>query len=143
MGKRILVPTDGPAASMAAVDMAIGFAHDCGARIVGLHVTPLLPMLSEGGGVIAVPEDKDQASLCLGHVERRAAQSGVPAEVLLRRADSASEAILDVARELRCDLIVMALHGKSTGRAMLPGGQTTIVLSHSPVPVLVVPPCHD
>jgi nucleotide-binding universal stress UspA family protein len=139
MLKRILVPTDGSAASMVAVDTAVGFAHDSGARIVGLHVTPLLPLLSEGTSVVAVPESEELASVCLGYVERRAAQARVPAEVLLRRADSPSEAILAAARELGCDLIVMALHGKSMGHAMLPGSQTAAVLSHSPVPVLVVP----
>lgn len=143
MGKRILVPTDGSAASVAAVDTAIGFAHDCGARIVGLHVTPLLPHLSEGSGVIAVPESEAPASTSLSYVERRAAQAQVPAEVLLRRADSPGEAILAAARELGCDLIVMALHGNSTGHAMLPGSQTTAVLSHSHVPVLVVPPSNN
>ncbi|KQQ97141.1 hypothetical protein ASF77_04045 [Massilia sp. Leaf139] len=33
---------------MATVDHAVGFAHDCGTRLVGPHVAPLPPRLSEG-----------------------------------------------------------------------------------------------
>ena len=139
MVKRILVPTDGSPASMAAVDAAVAFAHDSGAQLVGLHVIPPPPLLSEGMGVATVPESEDHARACLDQVERRAAQAQVPAELLTRRADAPSEAILAVARELGCELIVMALRGKSTGRGLLPGSQTATVLAHSTVPVVVVP----
>ncbi|MFC4933058.1 universal stress protein [Massilia sp. GCM10023247] len=141
MTKRILVPTDGSPASTAAVDAAMAFAHDSGAQIVGLHVVPLRPLLSEGMGVVAAPESEDQARACLADVERRAAQAGVAAQLLTRRADAPSEAILELARDLDCGLIVMALRSKRTGRGSLPGSQTAAVLAHSAVPVMVVP-CH-
>jgi nucleotide-binding universal stress UspA family protein len=139
MFRRILVATDGTPAAAAAVDAAIGFAHLSGARVVGLHVAAPWSRPSEGTGVAALPKSDEAAKECLGHVERRAQQAQVSAEVLTRRADAPSEAILAVARELQCDLIVMGTHaGRGVG-ARLPGSQTTAVLTHSAIPVLVVP----
>lgn len=139
MYTRILVPTDGTAASMAAVDAAVGFAHGCGAQVFGLHVTPVRPMFSEVLGVLTAPENEERANEYLGYVERRAAQAGVTAAVLTRRGDAPWEAIVAAARDLRCDLIVMASRGLGPARALLLGSQTQAVLAHSAIPVLVVP----
>ena len=53
-----------------------------------------------------------------------------------------AEAIVEVARERGCDLIVMASHGASQRRRgqdrLFLGSQTIEVLTYSAVPVLVV-----
>lgn len=139
MFKRILVPTDGTAASMAAVDAAVDFAHASGAEVFGLHVAPLRPLYSDVLGVLSAPEDEAIARDCLAYVERRAAQAGIGATVSTRRADSPADTILAAARELHCDLIVMGAHGHGQAGAQLPGSQTQGVLTHSTVPVMVVP----
>ena len=48
------------------------------------------------------------------------------------------EAILDHAKSQGCDLIVMASHGRRGLTALLLGSETQKVLTHSPIPVLVV-----
>jgi nucleotide-binding universal stress UspA family protein len=48
------------------------------------------------------------------------------------------EGILDTARELGVDLIVMGSHGRHGLEKLLLGSVTTRVLGRSPVPVLVV-----
>ena len=48
------------------------------------------------------------------------------------------EAILDHAKQQGCDLIVMASHGRKGVSALLLGSETSRVLTHSPLPVLVV-----
>jgi nucleotide-binding universal stress UspA family protein len=48
------------------------------------------------------------------------------------------EAILDYAKDQGCDLIVMASHGRRGLSALLLGSETQKVLTHSPIPVLVV-----
>ena len=48
------------------------------------------------------------------------------------------EAILDLAKSQDCDLIVMASHGRRGMAALLIGSETSRVLTHSPLPVLVV-----
>ena len=138
MSRRVLVPTDGSPGANAAVDAAIGLAHDSAAHLIGLHVTSL-PALTEGTGVAWPPEITDASTECLGYVERRAAQAHVPAEVLTRRADAPSDAILAAARELKCDLIVMGAHGRNTAVTHRLGSQTSAVLAHGLLPVLVVP----
>lgn len=139
MFKRILIPTDGTAASMAAVDAAVGFAHASGAEVFGLHVTPLRPLFSEVLGVLSAPENEEIGRQCLGYVERRAAQAGVAATVSMKRGDSPADAIVAAARELRCDLIVMGSRGRGRASALLLGSQTQGVLTHSAIPVMVVP----
>lgn len=139
MFKRILVPTDGSAHSMAAVDLAVGLARGSGAQVFGLYVAPLHPAFDSVLGVLATPENEDRTAEFLAYVERRAAQAGVAATVQARHADAPSAAILEAARELHCDLIVMASRGRSPARALLLGSQTQAVLTHSPVPVMVIP----
>jgi nucleotide-binding universal stress UspA family protein len=48
-----------------------------------------------------------------------------------------AEGILETARKSNCDLIVMASHGRRGLSRLLLGSQTTKVLTHSSVPVLV------
>ena len=48
------------------------------------------------------------------------------------------EAIIDHARRMECDLLVMASHGRRGVSALLLGSETQKVLTHSKVPVLVV-----
>lgn len=98
------------------------------------------PHFSEVLGVLSAPEHEERANEFLGYVERRAAQAGVTAAVQARRADAPWEAIIAAARDLRCDLIVMGSHGRSKASALLLGSQTQAVLTHSAIPVLVIPP---
>jgi nucleotide-binding universal stress UspA family protein len=53
-------------------------------------------------------------------------------------ARSPSQAIVQKARESKCDLIVMASHGRRGLSGLILGSETTKVLTHSKVPVLVV-----
>lgn len=139
MFKRIMVPTDGSPASTAAVNAAVGFAQGTGARVVGLHVIPLRPLFSHMLGVLAAPGNRQLADGYLGYLELRAAQAGVPASVLTRNSDTPWEEIIRAARDLLCDLVVMGSHGRGGAAALLLGSQTQAVLTHSAIPVLVIP----
>jgi nucleotide-binding universal stress UspA family protein len=44
----------------------------------------------------------------------------------------------DLAKTQQCDLIVMASHGRRGVAALLLGSETQRVLTHSPLPVLIV-----
>lgn len=139
MARRILVPTDGSAGAKAAVDAAIRLAHDCGASIVGLHVAALASRLNEDTGGLPPADGAEPTPECLGDLARRAAQAQVPAELVTRRADAPSEAILAAVRELKCDLIAMGAHGTNADVHRTIGSQTMTALAHCAVPVLVVP----
>ncbi|MFY8063046.1 MAG: universal stress protein, partial [Usitatibacteraceae bacterium] len=60
-----------------------------------------------------------------------------PFEFTSVTSDQPHEAIINLAKKRKCDLIVMASHGRRGLSAMLLGSETTKVLTHSKVPVLV------
>ena len=49
-----------------------------------------------------------------------------------------SEAIIATVNKHGCDLVVMSSHGRRGISRLLLGSETTHVLTHSPVPVLVL-----
>jgi nucleotide-binding universal stress UspA family protein len=53
MFKHLLVPTDGSALSEAAIQMAVTFARESGAKVTGLHVIPEFHVLAYGTEMIA------------------------------------------------------------------------------------------
>ncbi|HSH91010.1 MAG TPA: universal stress protein, partial [Ramlibacter sp.] len=57
---------------------------------------------------------------------------------VLARTTEVAEAIIDAARKHKCDLIVMASHGRRGIKRLLLGSETQHVLTHSSVPVLVL-----
>lgn len=145
MYKHILLPTDGSAVSRRAVEAGVRLAAGLGARVTGLFaVPPATPILFRNKlpSGYASPE-KNEALLsraAQAHLEviRKAADAaGVPCQVLAVKSDFPAETILKAARQGKCDLIVMASHGRSGIRGMLLGSETQKVLNTSPVPVLV------
>jgi nucleotide-binding universal stress UspA family protein len=54
------------------------------------------------------------------------------------RSDLVAEAILAAARKNRCDLVVMASHGRKGIKRLLLGSETQHVLTHGSIPVLVL-----
>jgi nucleotide-binding universal stress UspA family protein len=67
-----------------------------------------------------------------------AQMAGVACEGFTVEALHPWEAILDLAKQKECDLIVMASHGRRGVAALLIGSETSRVLTHSSLPVLVV-----
>ena len=54
------------------------------------------------------------------------------------KSDLVSDAIIAAAKKHKCDLIVMASHGRKGIKRLLLGSETQQVLTHSHVPVLVL-----
>ena len=52
--------------------------------------------------------------------------------------DSPTETIIKQAGKSKCDVIVMASHGRRSLQGFLLGSETTKVLCHTKIPVLVV-----
>ena len=61
----------------------------------------------------------------------------MPFEGLTVTGDFPADAILQVAKQQRCDLIVMASHGRRGLAGILLGSETQKVLTHAKIPVLV------
>ena len=144
MYKCILLPTDGTEFCERAIRHGIALAKLVQAKVVGVTVTQplhsalprsLIPKNLAGvihGETVKAADDK------LAVVERLAREAGVQVETLRLSNDHPWEAIVQAAKDKRCDLIVMASHGRRGVSAVVLGSETHKVLTHSTVPVLVV-----
>ena len=146
MYQRILVPTDGSPLSKKAVKSAIELARTTGAELVTLNVVPRYPMSYLEGSVVASPQQVarvEQQWADNGHALAKQAQdaaeaAGVKARSIIAKSDLVAEAILAAAKKHKCDLVVMASHGRKGIKRLLLGSETQHVLTHGNVPVLVL-----
>jgi nucleotide-binding universal stress UspA family protein len=147
MIKHILVATDGSRLSDKAVDAAIGLAKVLGARLMGFHATadfPIMPFpeypVAAGSFTPAIwqADEEERARRILEKVEAKAKKAGVACETSFSLELHPYEAILQAAKKARCDLIVMASHGRRGIKGVVLGSETNKVLTHGKLPVLVV-----
>jgi nucleotide-binding universal stress UspA family protein len=71
-------------------------------------------------------------------VVTQAKGSKVTAKGVVTQSDHVAESIIAVAKKHKCDLVVMASHGRKGIKRVLMGSETQHVLTHSNVPVLVL-----
>ncbi len=146
MYKHILVSTDGSRLSLKAVKTAVKLAASLGARLTGLYVMPeyMPPIYGEASLYITQMSPKGfkesmdkEARTALAAIAKDAAQADVTSTGLKVTNAQPWDAIIRTARGRKCDLIVMASHGRRGLSGLLLGSETTKVLTHSKVPVLV------
>ncbi|WP_153111091.1 universal stress protein [Propionivibrio limicola] len=143
MFKHVLVPTDGSPLSEAAVRAAVSFAKEAGAAITAVHVMKEYPESYASEGLVFDATGRfaqlaeEEAQEILGFVERLCTEAGVACTKVVHAPGAVYEAIIATAAENGCDLIFMASHGRHGVHALLLGSETTKVLTHSKVPVLV------
>ena len=146
MYKHILVSTDGSKLSAKAVRTAARLAKALGARITGVYViapytAPLYgevvayaqPMTEERYKELANKE----ARRALAAIEIEAQTASVPCATLSATNEHPWRGIVRVAQARKCDVIVMASHGRRGLSGFLLGSETNKVLTHSKIPVLV------
>lgn len=146
MYQRILVATDGTALSRKAVDGAIELAAALGAELVALKVIPRYPESYFEGSValsaseIARVEKQwaERGQAVTEAAEARAKAAGVKAKGVTVKSDRVSDALIAAAKKHKCQLIVMASHGRKGIKRLLLGSETQQVLTHSTIPVLVL-----
>jgi len=146
MFKKILLPIDGSDLSTRAIRQAVEFAREAGASLVAFYAAPAYHAVVFEGFVppdyMAPDRVKEaterQARRVLAPAEKACAKAGVPCEARFVVHDSPYEAIIAAAKKHRCDLIVMASHGRRGLTGLLLGSETTKVLTHGRTPVLVL-----
>jgi nucleotide-binding universal stress UspA family protein len=147
MFKHIAIPTDGSKLADKGVKAGVKLAQSLGARVTGVYVVP--PYRPPVYGEAAIyyvpgmsPEEYKQQSLkaakkALAAVEIEAETAGVRCDTRIVTAERPHDGILRAARAAKCDAIAMASHGRGAVGGLLLGSETTRVLSHSRLPVLV------
>ena len=146
MYKRILVATDGSSLSKKAVASAIELAAVVGAELVALKVVPRYPHSYFDGSLPLSPQEMarvegqwaEHGQSIVDAVKTSALAKGVTARAVTSRSDLVAEAVIAAAKKYKCDLIVMASHGRRGVKRLLLGSETQHVLTHSQIPVLVL-----
>jgi nucleotide-binding universal stress UspA family protein len=146
MYQKILIATDGSALSKKAVASGLELAALTGASIVALKVVPRYPVsYFEGGAALSVNDiagvEKQWAQAAIAMVDQvkdDAEAQGIKAKAVTVSSDFTAEAIINAAKKQKCDLIVMASHGRRGIKRLLMGSETLHVLTHSHIPVLVL-----
>lgn len=146
MYRKILVATDGSSLSKKTVNQAIALAQLMGAELVAFKVVPRYPQsYFEGGVALAASEVSriekqwaDHGQAVVDAVAKSAKAKGVAVKAVIAKSDLVSEAVIAAAKKNKCDLIVMASHGRRGIKRLLLGSETQQVLTHSHIPVLVL-----
>ncbi len=146
MYQRILIATDGSTLSRKAVNSGIKLAELTGAHVVVLKVVPRYPISYFEGGMSVPTGDvariekqwSESARAVVDAVKLAAEEKGIKAKAVTTTSDLIAESIVAAAKKHKCDLIVMASHGRRGLKRLLLGSETTHVLTHSHVPVLVL-----
>lgn len=143
--RRILCPIDFSDFSRHALDHAVAIARRYESTLTLLHVYPLMPSLAYAPGTpvlpvfVPTPDDFEALRASMKRFADTEAGSSVPMQFDVGEGDAAS-GILDRARALPSDLIVMGTHGRSGFERLLLGSVTEKVIHKAPCPVLTVPP---
>ena len=146
MYKHILVPTDGSKLSRKAVKAAARLAKVVGAKLTGAYVTTPYTPAMYGEAAVYVPAmspvrfkemAEKEANKALAMVEAEARAAGIKWATASTTNSQPWQGIIKLAGAKKCDLIVMASHGRSGLSGLLLGSETIKVLTHSKIPVLV------
>ena len=147
MYKNILVPHDGSDLSDEAADHAIALAQSVKSKLTFLHVVAHRSLILDEGVssqlVHKLETDyeavaKKKAEERLAKVMARATAGKVQSSATVIVGDDPYKEIIAQAQAIKCDLIVMASHGRRGLEGLLLGSETVKVLTHSQSPVLVV-----
>lgn len=143
MFKHILLPIDGSELTGNLVRATIAFAREAGAKVIGMHVIPEFhvfthePAMLESTREEFIATARRQAKKYLAEIETAAKVADVACDTFFVTSDDPYEEIIKACKEWKCDLIVMASHGRTGLKSVLLGSQTQKVLIYSEVPVLV------
>ena len=135
------MPVDFSSLSKKAFNYALRLAQQFKAELTVLHVLePTIPVTFEGLQVAPpFPEDDSSgAAKSLSTLVGSARTAGVPKAKSFCRRGLASHEIVDAAKDLDVDLIVIATHGYTGWKHFCIGSTAERVVRAAPCPVLVV-----
>jgi universal stress protein A len=136
--KTILVPIDFSKNALQALHFAVPLARQFGAKLALLHVVPIPPY----GADMAFPAiDLEPPTEHMEAELRKLVRRTLPAEldqVTMVRTGPPHHEIVEAAKELSADLIVLTTHGYTGLKHALLGSTAERVVQHAGCPVLVV-----
>lgn len=139
----VLVPTDFSAESRKAIEYAVAFARQFGAKLTLLYVVEPVATPDFAKSFPLVMEKDELSADCKRHLERFVRESGIEEELIektLVRNGRAYHEITSAAKTLKSDIIIISTHGYTGLKHAIMGSTTERVVRHAPCPVLVVRP---
>lgn len=146
MYNRIMIATDGSAMAGRAIKAGVELAKRTGASIVAFSayepVTAHLDLedgnyLDASTSTLLERAARDGARKHVAAVAKAAAREGLQCKLGIVKSRDAADGILRVAGKTKCDVIVMASHGRRGLTRLLLGSVTQRVLARARIPVLV------
>jgi nucleotide-binding universal stress UspA family protein len=148
--KQVLIAVDYDLAAEKVAETGYTIAKAFGSRITLLHVvsdpsyyysTEYAPILGFTGFSVkgfehAIEEIRETGGEFLETVKEHLKDDAV--ETIVKEGDAA-EMILETAKEINADMIIMASHGRKGLERLLVGSVSENVLRHSAFPILIIP----
>ena len=144
MFKHILISTDGSPLSDKASKAGIALARALGAKVTAYCALEELQHIDVEGYAFDQKtfDGLEEGARQVGQkrvdaIGKIAKAASVPFAVVVTKASTAYEGIIDAAKKQKCDLIFMASHGRRGLSKLIMGSVTQRVLTHSKIPVVV------
>ena len=147
MLKKILVPIDGSYISFLALEYAMQLGKAFDSEIVVTHVNdpydlsaPVNPKTVKIPTGEQTSEEKKKAGAAALAIAQKVAEKANYKNIAFEKAIDKDPAkrIIDLAKEIEADTIVMGNRGLGTAGAFLLGSVSTAVVKHAPCPVFVI-----
>jgi len=148
MYSNIVCGIDGSELSTKALRYALELAAKTGGKLTAVTVTEPSIIVAPGAEIMmvdtsAIIADLDAAKAesakgILAEAETVAKSAGVPITLKHVANSPAAEGILNAAKDLGADIVVMGSHGRRGLGRLLLGSQAAEVLAHAHLPVLVI-----
>ena len=141
MYKKILVPLDGSELARKALDQAEKLAKTFGAEIILFQVVPFLPIY--GSPELVTPlivdeKQKESAERYLTNLAEELRKRGHKVTAIVKIGQQVAVEIIDFAKEVGADLIVMCTHGRSGISRWVLGSVALKILTRAETPILLV-----
>jgi len=141
MYKKILVPLDGSELAKMALDEAEKLAKVFDAEIILFQVVPFMPIY--GSPELVTPlivdeKQKEAAEKYLANLGEELKKSGFRAAATVRTGQQVAVEIIDFAKEVGVDLIIMCTHGRSGISRWVMGSVALKVVTRAETPILLI-----
>jgi len=141
MYKKILVPLDGSELAKMALDQAEKLAKTFDAEIILFQVVPFMPIY--GSPELVTPlivdeKQKEAAETYLLNLSEELKKRRLKVTATVRTGQQVAVEIIDFAKEVGADLIIMCTHGRSGISRWVMGSVALKVLTRAETPILLI-----
>ena len=136
--KKILVPVDFSECSVEAMLYAVPLGKQFDAEITLLHVIEPPPIPPPEGGMVVELESTAQVKKSLKEMKKQI-QDGPRCHLAVRNGNAEYE-IIQAAKELQSDLIILSTHGRTGLIRLVMGSTADYVTHHAGCPILLLRP---